>query len=143
MRGMANHGPMHWRGDRTGGLDHPSAQPDRGTFDEVAALKKFQAGFTDLLGRSGPIANDAMEAFTAFNRRHDAPLADASLRQRALQKGGELTYTGTPPGSGVRVGIDRDEDGVLVGDEEDAGSDPANAAESSAISPARIDANGP
>jgi len=36
--------------------------------------------------------------------------------------GGELTYTCTPPGSGVRAGIDRDEDGVLDGDEEDAGA---------------------
>jgi len=66
LRGMANHGPMHWRGDRTGGLDNPSAQPDSGTFDEVAAFKKFQAGFTNLLGRSGPIADADMEAFAAF-----------------------------------------------------------------------------
>jgi len=66
LRGMANHGPMHWRGDRTGGNDHPSAQPDSGTFDEVAAFKKFQAGFTDLLGRSGPIDDAAMDAFTTF-----------------------------------------------------------------------------
>ena len=66
LRGMANHGPMHWRGDRTGGLDNPSAQPDAGTFDEVAAFKKFQAGFLDLLGRSGPIDDAAMEAFAAF-----------------------------------------------------------------------------
>ena len=29
LRGMANHGPMHWRGDRTGGNDAPSAQPTR------------------------------------------------------------------------------------------------------------------
>jgi DNA-binding beta-propeller fold protein YncE len=358
LRGMANHGPMHWRGDRTGGNDNPSAQPDSGTFDEAAAFKTFQAAFADLLGRSGPIDDDAMEAFTTFilqltyppnpirsldnrltpsqqagrdfymnnvsdftnlgtcnschvldpdanrqygvaspgffgtdgrstfeaaaepfktvhfrnayqkvgmfglktrpssptsdaflgpqirgfgyihdgatptifdflglvtngggfdqspatpggfppgpagelqkrqveeflfafdsnlapivgqqttltkenatvagnridllidraragecdlvvkgrsnqdekgylydvasglflgNRSQDAPLPDASLRQRALQKGGELTYTCTPPGSGVRSGIDRDEDGVLDGDEEDAGSQP-------------------
>jgi hypothetical protein len=45
------------------------------------------------------------------------PLTDASLRQRAAQNGGELTYTCAPPGSGVRIGIDRDEDGVLDGDE--------------------------
>jgi hypothetical protein len=362
---MANHGPMHWRGDRTGGNDNPSAQPDSGTFDEVAAFKQFQAGFTDLLGRSGPIDDGAMEAFTAFilqltyppnpirrldnqltpsqqagrdffvhnvsdftrtgtctschafdpdanrqdgvaapgffgadgrytfeagaepfktphfrnayqkvgmfglktrptiptddaflgdqirgfgfthdgaiptifnfisittdfggfnqspatpggflpgpagelqkrqvedflfafdsnlapivgqqttltkdnatavaaridllidraragecdlivkgednhgekgylfdvasglfrgNRNHDAPLSDAGLRQRASQKGGELTYTCTPPGSGVRIGIDRDEDGVLDGDEKTAGSDPAASSKSS------------
>ena len=29
LRGMANHGPMHWRGDRTGGNDAASAQPER------------------------------------------------------------------------------------------------------------------
>jgi hypothetical protein len=28
-----------------------------------------------------------------------------------------LTYTCTPPGSGQRIGIDRDLDGVLDGDE--------------------------
>ncbi|HSG38723.1 MAG TPA: hypothetical protein VLE27_03705, partial [Thermoanaerobaculia bacterium] len=67
------------------------------------------------------------------NRSSDAPVSDAGLRQRALQKGGELTYTCTPPGSGVRAAIDRDEDGVLDGDEEDAGSDPANAASTIAI----------
>ncbi|HKV09898.1 MAG TPA: hypothetical protein VJ725_17285 [Thermoanaerobaculia bacterium] len=66
LRGLANHGPMHWRGDRTGGNDAPSAQPDSGTFDEAAAFKQFQAGFTDLLGRSGPIDDGDMEAFTAF-----------------------------------------------------------------------------
>src|SRR5262249_7303603 len=51
LRGMANHGPMHWRGDRTGGNDAPFAQSDSGTFDERAAFRKFQVGFTDLLGR--------------------------------------------------------------------------------------------
>jgi DNA-binding beta-propeller fold protein YncE len=66
LRGMANHGPMHWRGDRTGGNDNPSAQPDSGTFDEVAGFKKFQAAFPNLLGRNGPIDDRDMAAFTAF-----------------------------------------------------------------------------
>ncbi len=360
LRGMANHGPMHWRGDRTGGNDNPSAQPDSGTFDEVAAFKKFLGAFPNLLGRDTPISEEEMEAFANFilqvtyppnpvrrldnqltasqqvgrdffmnnisdftnqgtcaschvldpnanagqtaapgffgtdgrytfdggteafktphlrnayqkvgmfgmassaiiptsdaflgdqvrgfgfnhdgaiptmfdfisvvtdglgfnqspttpggflpgpagelqkrqvedfqlafdsnlapivgqqttltqtngatvgeridlliaraqagecdlvvksgdnhgergylydaaaglfigNRGSDAPLSDASLRQRASQKGGELTYTCTPPGSGVRIGIDRDEDGVLDGDEKGGGSDPADA----------------
>ena len=55
LRGMANHGPMHWRGDRTGGNDAPSAQPDSGTFDEDAAFKKFNVGVRRLLGRSAPL----------------------------------------------------------------------------------------
>ena len=66
LRGMANHGPMHWRGDRTGGNDNPSAQPDSGTFDEVAAFKKFQAAFPNLLGRNGPIDDKDMAAFASF-----------------------------------------------------------------------------
>ncbi|KYF92058.1 hypothetical protein BE20_12970 [Sorangium cellulosum] len=66
LRGMANHGPMHWRGDRTGGNDAPTAQPDSGSYDERAAFLKFQAGFTDLLGRSGPIPAADMEAFADF-----------------------------------------------------------------------------
>jgi hypothetical protein len=60
------------------------------------------------------------------NRSSDAPVTDAGLRQLASQKGGELTYTCTPPGSGVRIGIDRDEDGVLDGDEKGAKRDAAN-----------------
>jgi hypothetical protein len=66
LRGMANHGPMHWRGDRTGGNDAPSAQPDSGTFDESAGFHKFQAAFADLLGRNAPIPAADMDAFTNF-----------------------------------------------------------------------------
>jgi DNA-binding beta-propeller fold protein YncE len=66
LRGMANHGPMHWRGDRTGGNDAPTAQPDSGSFDERAAFLKFQVGFTDLLGRHETIPPADMDAFTDF-----------------------------------------------------------------------------
>ncbi|XXX82762.1 hypothetical protein WMF30_30590 [Sorangium sp. So ce134] len=66
LRGMANHGSMHWRGDRTGGNDAPTVQPDGGTYDEEAAFERFQVGFTDLLGRSAPIPAQDMQAFTDF-----------------------------------------------------------------------------
>jgi DNA-binding beta-propeller fold protein YncE len=66
LRGMANHGPMHWRGDRTGGNDAPSAQPNSGTFDEHAAFEKFKGGFTDLLGRDAFLPQADMDAFTDF-----------------------------------------------------------------------------
>ena len=66
LRGLANHGPMHWRGDRTGGYAAPSVQPDSGAFDERAAFTAFQAAFNDLLGRDGPIPDDDMSAFTDF-----------------------------------------------------------------------------
>jgi hypothetical protein len=58
---MANDGPMHWRGDRTGGND-PGGNP----LDEAAAFSKFNAAFSDLLGRSGPLTDSEMQAFTNF-----------------------------------------------------------------------------
>jgi hypothetical protein len=67
LRGMANHGPMHWRGDRTGGNDVLlSAQPDLGVFDERAAFKKFNVAFPGLLGRAAQLSNAEMEDFTSF-----------------------------------------------------------------------------
>lgn len=66
LRGLANHGPMHWRGDRTGGNDVPSAQPDSGTFDEDAAFKKFNVAFELLNGRHAQLSAEDMQAFTDF-----------------------------------------------------------------------------
>jgi hypothetical protein len=66
LRGMANHGPMHWRGDKSGAAAAPSVQPDSGAFDEAAAFAQFQVGFTDLLGRSEGIPTRDMDAFKDF-----------------------------------------------------------------------------
>jgi hypothetical protein len=66
LRGMANHGPMHWRGDRTGSLTEPNIQPDSGAYNEREALRQFQAGFVGLLGRSGELAAEDMEAYIDF-----------------------------------------------------------------------------
>jgi YVTN family beta-propeller protein len=60
LRGLANHGPMHWRGDRTGGTG--GGDP----LDEDAAFKKFIVAFDGLLGRNGPITDPQMQAFTDF-----------------------------------------------------------------------------
>jgi hypothetical protein len=61
LRGMANHGPMHWRGDRTGGND-PGGDP----LDENAAFNKFIVAFQGLLGRTGPIPTADMQKFADF-----------------------------------------------------------------------------
>jgi DNA-binding beta-propeller fold protein YncE len=73
LRGMANHGPMHWRGDRTGGNEAPSVQPDSGTFDERAAFAKFNGAFPDLLGRHAVLTQDGMNALTDFVLRITYP----------------------------------------------------------------------
>ncbi len=66
LRGMANHGAMHWRGDRTGGYNEPSAQPDSGSFDEEEAFRQFNEAFPFLLGRSQELSAADMQAFTDF-----------------------------------------------------------------------------
>ncbi len=61
------------------------------------------------------------------DRAADPVSSDATIRAFAATPGQEITYTCVPPGSGVRLGIDRDEDGFFNRDELDAGGDPANA----------------
>ncbi len=56
----------------------------------------------------------------------DAQLTDTQLRNQAATGGQERTYTCVPPGSGTRMGIDRDEDGFPDFTEVLAGSDPAD-----------------
>jgi len=66
LRGMDNHGPMHWRGDRTGGYAEPSVQPDSGAFNENAAFHAFNGAFVSLLGRHEQISTEDMQSFTDF-----------------------------------------------------------------------------
>lgn len=56
LRGMAHHGPLHWRGDRTG-MDPLNVH---------AAFHEFNRAFAALLGRDGPLADDEMRAFADF-----------------------------------------------------------------------------
>src|SRR6266478_1587157 len=58
-------------------------------------------------------------AATGFktDRAADPLLTDAQVRNLATTAGQELTYTCVPPGSGIRIGIDRDEDGCLDHDD--------------------------
>jgi len=68
LRGMANHGPMHWRGDRTGveKVLQKNKQPDKGQFDEEIAFKAFNVAFVGLIGRDQVLADNEMQAFTDF-----------------------------------------------------------------------------
>ena len=61
LRGMAGFGPMHWRGDRTGG-HLPGGDP----LDEDAAFKAFNPAFVGLLGRAEELTEEQMQAFTDF-----------------------------------------------------------------------------
>jgi DNA-binding beta-propeller fold protein YncE len=75
-------------------------------------------------GGSGWLYDTASSTYTP-DRVGDPPLSQAALD--AIADGGQpLTYTCAPPGSGVRMAIDRDLDGALDGDERAAHTDPAN-----------------
>ncbi len=102
LRGMANHGAMHWRGDRRGGLTSPvSVQPDTGAFDEDAAFKAFNVAFAGLLGRATQLTTEDMQKFTDFAlaityppnpiRRIDNTLTAGQQRARNRYFGCELT----------------------------------------------------
>jgi len=63
LRGMAHHGPMHWRGDRTGG----SFFGDPQGLDERLACEAFNGAFASLLGRDeGEIPAADMQSFADF-----------------------------------------------------------------------------
>ena len=63
LRGLDHHGPMHWRGDRTGATP---ADPNQ-AFDEQAAFEAFNVAFDGLLGREGgPIPSPDMTQFARF-----------------------------------------------------------------------------
>lgn len=66
LRGMANHGPMHWRGDRTGADLGPSVQPNGGAYDEVEAFRRFNVAFPGLLGRHRELTSAQIAAFGQF-----------------------------------------------------------------------------
>ena len=62
MRGISNHGALHWRADRTGGND-PGGNP----FDTRAAMKKFNSAFMTLLGRETPLDEAQLELLTDYS----------------------------------------------------------------------------
>jgi hypothetical protein len=50
------------------------------------------------------------------DRKADTPVTVASLLNRSINDGVYLTFTAVPPGSGKRLGLDQNEDGVWNGD---------------------------
>jgi hypothetical protein len=92
--------------------------------NQVAALPRLKLfmeraaqGECDLVAKSkeGGYLYQSPGVFRPDERK--APLvSETQLINLSFQDEGEITFTCVPPGSGVRIGIDRDEDGVLDGD---------------------------
>jgi hypothetical protein len=99
LRGMAANGPMHWRGDRTGGSD-PGGDP----LDEVAAFKKFNVAFPGLLGRDSQLTDAQMQAFADFILQVTPPPNPIRKLDNTLtptQDAGRLFYFNTTVDVGV------------------------------------------
>jgi YVTN family beta-propeller protein len=65
LRGMVNHGPMHWRGDRVSGFfgtDTRTAPP----YDSELAFKNFILAFNSLLGLGPQFSATDMQTFADF-----------------------------------------------------------------------------
>jgi DNA-binding beta-propeller fold protein YncE len=106
LRGMAGQGPMHWRGDRSGG--HGGGDP----LDENAAFLQFNEAIVSLLGRPWPLTDDQMQAFADFalglvpppnpNRRLDNTLTPAQQAgQDAFLANGCVSCHVLAPGQGL------------------------------------------
>ena len=107
LRGLINHGAMHWRGDRADGFfgrDTHTEPP----YDSELAFKNFIVAFGSLLGRDAPLAPADMQAFADFAlaivmppnpvRHLDNSLTAAQARGRAFFMGcaGLDSATGAP-----------------------------------------------
>src|SRR6185503_2754920 len=89
------------------------------------------AGECDLV-MHGVFAGEPRGAYRLANgmirsdRIGDPLTTEAVVRAGASTPGQEVTYSCAPPGSGQRLGVDRDQDGFFDRDELDAGIDPAD-----------------
>ena len=108
LRGMINHGAMHWRGDRSNGffgVDTRATPP----FDSDLSFRNFIVAFPGLLGRADKLSPDEMAQFSAFalaltmppnpQRNLDNSLTPAQARGRSFFLGcdGLDSFTGAPP----------------------------------------------
>ncbi|MBL8694319.1 MAG: YncE family protein [Planctomycetes bacterium] len=93
------------------------------TSDITLLQSQAQAGNIDLIVKG--VADGAVRGFTyqpgSGNYKSDrtgyGPFTWAQLQTKLLAGGATLTFMGVPPGTGNRMGIDRNANGVLDGDE--------------------------
>jgi hypothetical protein len=98
LRGMANHGAEHWRGDRTRNFQAQSGeQPNFGSLDENNSFGEFDVAIPGLNGNDAPLDPAVFQSFTDFAlqltlppnpiRALDNSLDVARARARALYFG--------------------------------------------------------
>ncbi|NNJ93122.1 MAG: hypothetical protein HKP57_00055 [Halobacteria archaeon] len=67
LRGLDNHGPLHWRGDRVRRVQTEiGQQPNTGTLDEFNSLLEFDEAVTGLTGNDQLLPQEKMDALADF-----------------------------------------------------------------------------
>ena len=98
LRGMANHGALHWRGDRTRRFtERAGEQPDTGSLDEVNSFGEFDVAIRGLNGNDELLDPAVFARFTDFalglvlppnpNRHLDDTLTADQAAARAMYFG--------------------------------------------------------
>ncbi len=98
LRGMANHGAMHWRGDRADAGD---------PFSEDIAFRNFRVAFPGLVGRDSMIPETDMQAFSDFALQIMLPPNPVRALDNSLtpdQQAGFNFMTGSRRSDGIFVG---------------------------------------
>jgi YVTN family beta-propeller protein len=102
LRGMVHDGPMHWRGDRSGGGFSnriPNWDGDPNALDTHQAFAKFNPAFVTLLGRASQLAPSDMAAFTEFIlklQQPPNPIRNLDNSLTSSQLNGFTLFVGAP-----------------------------------------------
>jgi hypothetical protein len=98
--------------------------------DSMLALAYSPTSRLDIIAKGSPEGSargwfyDRSAGLFQSDRRNERVSAEALIG--LAKAGSEITFTLVAQGTGLRLGIDRDSDGVYDGDELDAGTDPAD-----------------
>ena len=99
LRGMANHGAMHWRGDR--------ATPNGGDpFDENNSFVNFNVAFEGLVGRDSQLSGPQMQDFADFALaivQPPNPIRQLDNSLTGSEAGGSDFYSGTRRADGLPI----------------------------------------
>ncbi len=102
LRGMEHNGPMHARGDRSGGgfsTRAPAWDADPNAVDENQAFLKFNVAFVGLLGRASQLTPAEMQTFASYVLQLQLPpnpIRNFDETLTASQASGAAFYSGPP-----------------------------------------------
>jgi DNA-binding beta-propeller fold protein YncE len=127
LRGMDNHGSLHWRGDRNGAIQQSgapfidpdtsapvvSAQPNKGLFNENDAFNSFNVAIPGLNGNDVELSKEDMQQFTDFALQISYPpnpirnLDNTLTAEQSVGQGFYFNHATLPDHSTVELPSDR------------------------------------